>query len=269
MAKNLRKCFIITPIGNHHSHSMRRFLSLLLLLSLVSVSLVPRATSESYVTSTYTSVNEFTYTNTIFLADASATSTVSGIQTIVYTSFTISGAAINRCEIYSLNFDAQQGTPVSGVVTANLSSSIMVYILSESDYSYWSSDSMRHCDPADSGVSAEWESPGIYATSATVKWTPNASGKYWLTVESLVGGDNAVVITLGSPYVQTVTSIQYSSEMVASVFATTQIFTSVQTQQPNETQSAGNNMILPTLTMAIVLGVVILTVIMLRRRKRA
>jgi len=183
---------------------------------------------------------------------------------VLHTTMTIVGPSdIYHCELSSIQFDAQEGSPVTGLVSTNQSSSIGVYILTDAEYYDWTSGS-TYCD---SVAHSEWSS-GSHATMATVNWTPQFSGTYWLTVESWVGGNNYVSIMLRSPSVQTMTSIQYSFETVTHSFATTQTITFEQTQQLTEMSSTGNNVDLSAVSIIVVASMAIVVVIVLMRKRK-
>jgi len=226
---------------------------------------IPSAMSQGYLTSTLTTVNEYTQSSTIWSEVATVTSTESGVQTLVYTSFAVSGVDIYHCELYSLQFYAHQNAPVSGVITASQSDSIGAYILTGEQHSEILT---APCDDIQNYASRIWGSPGDHGTTFTVNWTPKVDGNYWLTVLSWAPSTNPVKITLQSSYIHAVISLQYSTTIVISEFATTRIITSVQTQpQTQQTPSAGSAIMLPTL-IAIVILVLAIPTVMLKRKKK-
>jgi len=230
--------------------------------------------SQNYTTFTsfMTSVNQFSFTNTFSTPIQSLTSTSSGQTILIGTTYTLTAQNRGFCLSQDLSFEAQAGQPVTGLVSANQPSSLQVYILSDNDYSKWRNATTTYCDPTDNDIKPQWASPGEeLLTNVNIQWTPPADGKYWLLPEAFYnGGTDTVTVNLISPTVQIVTSIVFSTSVAESMFATTQVLTSVQIQPLSKSLTAteSGGLLLPIAALVVII-VVAIAVMVLRRKKQS
>jgi hypothetical protein len=143
---------------------------------------IPWVSSQSYtsLSSTVTSVNQFSYVNTISTPVQSMASTISGEQTLVNGSYTVTGVNRDICTIETLSFNAQAGQTVTGLISSNQPSTLEAFMLSDQDYPKWQSASPSYCDPSDNNINVQRASSAGYLTRISINWTPPAEGKYWL-----------------------------------------------------------------------------------------
>jgi len=249
---------------------------LLLFLIIPFSLLVPWVSSQnSTVTTTLTSVNQFSYANTISTPVQSLTSTVSGVTILVNAQATVTSNSPMVCAAYAFNFNAQAGQPVTGFANASVPLTLTAFILSDPDYSKWSSATPSYCDPTMSNVAPQWGAGGSDAglrTKIAVTWTPKLDGKYWLVTESYSNaGVELITVQLQSPTIQTVTSVSYSVATQETVYATTQIMTSTTVEalsQPSVSQPNPGDMSMILLVLVVVVVAVAGVIVMLRRIKR-
>ena len=252
---------------------MRKLISLLILLSIIpAITATVAGQSYSTVTSILTTVNQLSYTNTISAPVQTLTYTTSGSQTLVDTSYATVAQNQGFCQVQYINFQAQGGERVTGTITSSAPNSLIAYILTDQDFHTWGNASPSYCNPSDNSVTPQWTSSSDQLTSATVDWTPKVDGKYWLASEVYSNaGTVTVTINLSSPFVQTVTSEQFSTSTVNSVIATTQTLTSiqVQSQQPQATTSTGStsDLMLPVAGVAAVIIVIVAVALVMLKRK--
>ena len=235
---------------------------------------MPSVFSQSYTTFTtaVTTVNQFSFTNTISTPIQSLTTTSSGETSLVDTSYTETAPDAFHCMTRFITFEAQQGEPITGSIIASQPTSLRAYILTEAELSKWNSASPAYCDPSDNSIQVEWTSAAERLTRVSVKWTPPADGTYYLCPQVYAGGADLITVQLTSPSVHVYTSILFSTSAATSIFATTQTLTSVQMQPVSlsETTAGPESMLLPIAAAIVVIAALaIVGLVMLRRKKQS
>ncbi len=175
----------------------RKSVTILLLLAVVPlVAVVPNVGSQSFTTitnlSTVTTQATFTQASQYAVATTTVTSTIS--EGIYDNSFVQKGVGVFYCYIAApISFEATEGQKVQGSIQSSSPNSLVLYILSDSQFNAWRSGK-HYCDPTETG-----QSPLVGTTKVTsysLDWNVPADGTYWLIIETYSAGDCVVTASV-------------------------------------------------------------------------
>jgi len=243
-----------------------------LLLVTVSVLFAPQTFSQVYttVTTQSTVTTMVSQTNSQVNPVSSYTSTSTVEETIIQQTWTNPGIGAHACETTWEPFNATQGFPVVGNITANQEDSLVVYILSKTQFNAWRAADT--CDPSDAQGSlwSAGQPMGIQLTTANVDWTPAKTGEYWILAQTWTPAPQVVLtVNLGTIQPGQTTVTLYSTLYSTTAYAFTQTQNSVMTQQLPQSQpnNGVSGMTLP-LGIVVIVVLVLIGYLVVRRRKK-
>jgi len=211
--------------------------------------------------STATSVLNETYSHLIPTSSYVATSTVQ--ETVMAWTETNPGIGILYCYTAWESFSAAQGQAVEGTVKVSPPDTLIVYILSDSQYNAW--HGANDCDPGDVAGSL-WHLGAFhnFQTVADVNWSPSANGTYWLLAQTYSATPVTITVSLTSYVVQASTVTLYSTSFsmygysIYSVYSAT--LSSILSEQQGNTGQP--NVGLSTFPLLII-GIIVLAIIII------